>query len=58
MMDYGLWIIMERFNILQDRRQKKEQEEEEGEGEEEKLILIIYYCVLKFCIEKKRRSKK
>jgi hypothetical protein len=57
MMDYGLWI-MERFNILQDRRQKTEQEEEEVEGEEEKLNFKKLYCVLKFCIEKKRRSKK
>ena len=49
---------MERFNILQDRRQKTEQEEEEGEEEEEKLNFKKLYCVLKFCIEKKRRSKK
>ena len=52
---------MERFNIniLQDTTgQKTEQEEEEGEEEEEKLNFKKLYCVLKFCIEKKRRSKK
>ena len=54
-MDYGLlWSGL----IFYSTTGQKKEEEEEGEGEEEKLNFKKLYCVLKFCIDKKRRSKK